>query len=328
MVPAPGSPTAPAVRAASLDDQLLMAVRGNEMDHVHRLLTEAGADANARLPAEYGGGTALMVACLSGLGNESILWLLLKAGADVNTRDAAGRTALLHAASVGNNGYVRVLVEQGADARLAAEDGTTALHVAAERGDVKLARYLLDRCGCAVDAATADGGLTPLALTAGQGTNSMAELLLAYGASVDGVGTPPLLAACEAGDLQLAKLLLARGADPGRLSAALNGIPPLFKAVDAGSVPLVTLLLANGAPVDGTDRDGRTLLSHLCELGSFPGQPRALTMAFVEQLLAAGADPTRADANGATPLAYARQHPDSAELLTLLLRRTRQLLRK
>jgi TonB family protein len=57
--------------------------------------------------------------------------VLLGAGADLNERDADGRTALFAACARGADAFAKALVEAGADVRPRAKDGKTALHFAA-----------------------------------------------------------------------------------------------------------------------------------------------------------------------------------------------------
>jgi ankyrin repeat protein len=113
----------------------------------------------------------------------------LSAGADPNTRDAQGRTALNYAASIDMTDAERAdifkaLFARGADPRRADHDGFTPLHEAAARGRHDVIALLLEK-GADINAA-AENGTTPLhsavnvALSHG-GTHTI-SFLLASGA--------------------------------------------------------------------------------------------------------------------------------------------------
>ena len=55
----------------------------------------------------------------------------------------AGATAFVEAAMNGNRDAVRALLKDGADVNTTQADGMTALHWAAQKGDVELAKVLL-----------------------------------------------------------------------------------------------------------------------------------------------------------------------------------------
>ena len=67
---------------------------------------------------------------------------LLEAGADVNTADVNGRTALIWAAQKGHTETSQALLEAGADVNAKGEDGYTALMYAANAGHTEIVELL------------------------------------------------------------------------------------------------------------------------------------------------------------------------------------------
>lgn len=76
------------------------------------------------------------------MGNEGCARLLLRAGADANSRDESGWSPLHHAADRGHAECARLLVEAGADARARGSRGETAEELAKGRGYTGLASWL------------------------------------------------------------------------------------------------------------------------------------------------------------------------------------------
>ena len=68
-------------------------------------------------------------------GNNETVARLLRAGADVNTRDAAGATALMHAAAFASTETMSLLVRDGANVNATNEAGATALMWATDDAD-------------------------------------------------------------------------------------------------------------------------------------------------------------------------------------------------
>src|SRR5436309_237180 len=116
---------------------LFEAVRNGDLTMAKALL-RAGADPNSR---NYVGATALMYA--AGFASPDYIRLLLESGAKVNATSNGGATALMWA--TGNTANVRLLLERGADVNAKAKDGTTALGSAAVRGNVDAMRLLISR---------------------------------------------------------------------------------------------------------------------------------------------------------------------------------------
>jgi hypothetical protein len=81
----------------------------------------------------------------AGLGIVTEVRVLLDAGANANTRDAAGLTALMRAAEGGHRAVVEALLAYGADPTFLAPDFRTAASIAEAAGHVDLVRLLAPR---------------------------------------------------------------------------------------------------------------------------------------------------------------------------------------
>ena len=92
---------------------------------VSELLTLPQAGSILDQPIGEQATTALMAAAKAG--HVDVALLLLRAGADVNMADAAGRTALMLAAAAGEASLFAPLLENGADTAMKAANGCTAL---------------------------------------------------------------------------------------------------------------------------------------------------------------------------------------------------------
>ena len=91
-----------------------------------------------------------------------------------------GGAAVVDAAMNGNRDAVRALLKDGADVNTTQADGMTALHWAAQKGDVDMAQMLL-RAGARANAVTRYG-VTALSLACANGSAEMVAALLAGGA--------------------------------------------------------------------------------------------------------------------------------------------------
>jgi len=111
---------------------LMFALTRNR-DTVVEILLQAGADVNARDQRLF---TPLVFA--HGLAVER----LIRAGADVNARDDEGRTVLMRALTDADFDKCVVLIDNGADVSLQDDDGNTALTVATDYGYVEMQRLL------------------------------------------------------------------------------------------------------------------------------------------------------------------------------------------
>lgn len=100
-----------------------------------RLLHLAGADINVR------GNCCMPLYLAAGEGRLEIVRYLLDEGANVNAREAFGRTALSEAVFYGQSAVIKELVFRGADLNVLGEDGT-ALDIAIKKNNLAVADLL------------------------------------------------------------------------------------------------------------------------------------------------------------------------------------------
>ncbi|XP_026500890.2 protein phosphatase 1 regulatory subunit 12A isoform X8 [Vanessa tameamea] len=119
---------------------------------------------------QFSSGIVFLAACTAGDKDE--VQKLLKMGADINTANVDGLTALHQACIDDNLEMVEFLVEHGADVNRGDNEGWTPLHATASCGFLSIARYLLEN-GADIAAVNYDGEL-PVDITE---SDKMVELL-------------------------------------------------------------------------------------------------------------------------------------------------------
>src|SRR5437764_14415510 len=97
---------------------------------------------------------------------------------------ASPAASVADAAMQGNRDAVTALLKDGADVNTAQGDGMTALHWAVQKGDIELAKTLL-YAGANVKATTRIGGYSPLLIASRSGNAAMSDALVAGGAHVN-----------------------------------------------------------------------------------------------------------------------------------------------
>lgn len=206
-------PAAGAQPASSREALPLHAAAARDDVAALRALLAAGAPLDARDPA---GRTALLVATHEN--KVAAARVLIDAGADVNAKDAISDSPYLYAGARGHLQILRMTLAHGADLASTNRFGGTALIPAAERGHVETVRTLID-AGVAVDHVNRLGWTALLeAVILGDGGprhQQIVQLLIAHGADVnipDSQGVTPLSHAKRRGYREIERLLLGAGA--------------------------------------------------------------------------------------------------------------------
>eukprot|EP00808_Paulinella_micropora_P024855 g56495.t1 len=150
-------------------------------DIVKLLVTELGANREAR---DVHGRTPLSGAVWRG--HMEIIRLLVAQGADVNSRDQSGCTALSLAAERGDVAVVRALaIELGAKVDSVDESGSTALFDAAWNDKLDVVQCLVTECGCNVNQAD-NQGKTAIYYAAQQHSHAVVAFLAEANAQLSG----------------------------------------------------------------------------------------------------------------------------------------------
>ncbi|QYT04241.1 Ankyrin repeat protein [Trichoderma simmonsii] len=191
------------------------------------------------------------------------LKLLLSLGADPNTQDGKGETALHktcghHKLTCSSTciQMAQLLIDHGADVNIVAESHGTALQRAAYRGCMNMVKLLLEN-GADVNI---QGGTYGNALAAvcyspkGLGTKAeMIQLLVDHGADVNAKGGTygtalQAAACCSKEGVKTMRILLELGADVNTVSGLFGNA--LQAACKLGDVDMVSLLLDHGADIN------------------------------------------------------------------------------
>ncbi|XP_018054387.1 PREDICTED: protein fem-1 homolog CG6966 isoform X1 [Atta colombica] len=196
---------------------LVMACRNGHYDVAEYLIEKCGADVEQPGSVVFEGETiegAPPLWCAAAAGHLSLVKLLVRRGAKVNSITKTNSTPLRAACFDGHYDIVKFLVQHGADIEMANRHGHTCLMIACYRGHVKIAKFLL--------ALKADAnrksvkGNTALHDCAESGSLEILKILVEHGAQmdVDSYGMTPLLAAAVTGHTHIVEYLI--------------GIPQLF----------------------------------------------------------------------------------------------------
>src|SRR5215471_2170621 len=178
-------------------------------------------------------------------GDHSGVQKLLAAGADVNTVDSDGTTALMHSVIESDVKMMKLLIDHGAKVNAKNASDSTALMYAAT--NLAKTRLLVD-AGADVNA-TNKRGATPMSVAVTSfGSTAVLKLLTSKGAKPE----DRLMAlAASKGDLEAIQFLLSIGVPPGDSTGAA-----ISAAITARCEACARLLVEKGAPASGVRPNG------------------------------------------------------------------------
>ncbi|NQT36163.1 MAG: ankyrin repeat domain-containing protein [Planctomycetes bacterium] len=228
-------------------------------------LVQSGADLEARSTQPLTEGMTILQLAVWHRWDVEAVKLLLDLGADVESRDRRGNSALIYEAEARpaiRSAVVRLLLDAGADVNAHGQNGMTALMHAAMHDDPTAVALLL---GAGADVHAADkAGWTALmhATRRNRGHEGVVILLIAAGSDVNAVhrrGGTAIGSAAYNGHTRVVELLVEARANVNVRDEA--GWTPLICASTRGHLQVVERLLAAGADVSARDLLGRTALS-------------------------------------------------------------------
>jgi ankyrin repeat protein len=259
---------------------LLVAIRAGDHARVQKLLA-AGADVNT---VDGDGTTALMHAVIES--DVKMMKLLIDHGAKVNAKNALDSTALMYAAT--NLAKARLLLDAGADVKVKGKGGATPMSIAVTTSGSTPVLKLLKSKG-----AEPDDRLMALAAT--QGDLDAIQFLLSIGVSAGDASSATISAAITARCEACARLLVERGAPANGLRPSGGSV--LNDTAKRAMTELSQFLLDHGASLDSKDREGFTLLIQaILSMEPPPARDR-----MVEWLLSKGVDPNAKNDRGDSP---------------------------
>jgi len=260
------------VLSAAGSPELLIAIRDGDHARVQKLL-RAGADVNT---ADGDGTTALMHSVIES--DVKMMKLLIGSGANTNAKNALDSTALMYAAT--NLAKTRLLLDAGADVKARGKRGATPMSVAVTTFGSTPVLKLLTAKGAAPEDRL-------MVAAAQKGDLEAIRFLLSIGVSA-GDATGATLSAAVTGRCEACvRLLVERGATGKNVlnDTAKRALPELSQ-----------FLLDHGASLESRDREGFTLLMQAVLSEEAPADRDRM----VEWLLSKGADPNAKNDRGDT----------------------------
>ena len=259
--------------------ELLVAIRNGDHSSVQKLL-RGGADVNT---TDAEGTTALMHSVIES--DARMMKLLIDNGADINAKNTSDSTALMYASI--NLAKTRLLLDAGADVKVRSKRGATAMSVAATTfGSTPVLKLLVAK------GAEAEGRL--MAPVAAKGDLEAIQYLLSIGVPAGDATGATISAAIQGRCEPCARLLVEKGAPAD--AARPNGGSVLNDTAKRAMPELSQFLFDHGASLESRDREGFTLLMQAV----LSMEPLAARDRMVEWLLSKGVDPNAKNDRGDT----------------------------
>ena len=219
------------------------------------LIVERSQDVNAR--GYRSRETPLLVASREGF--VELARILLKHGADIETRDDSDWSPLERATTEGHAELTQVLLEHGANPNTQDEEANTPLHWASNLGKPAVVQVLLKH-GADIEARN-EYDETPLHRAK---VKEVAQILLEHGANANTLefrNRTPLHLASEQGRVGVVRVLLEHDVDPDARDA--NNATPTHLACGSDfreeeTVDVPRLLLQYGSDIHALDNEGHT----------------------------------------------------------------------
>jgi len=291
---------------------LFRATKHNQIEFIQKLRSDGDVDLDQVFP-NASQDTCLTLAAKHGFAE--CVAALLNSGANPNSADKEGRTALICSAYFGREACVRELLQRRPRVAVNAKDrvGLTAVMAAAGEGREECLKALLEEVS--TDFTLADArGWTALMMAAFKGRKKCSKMLLDAGAKAeDGQtereGMRALHLAASMGHADCARLIAQSSDANGVAELDANGLAALHLAAANGHVEAVESLADSGADVNLAGSKGWTALTLAAREGHAD---------VVQMLKERGANMSQAKEDGWTAVMLA-VHFNRRETLEVLL---------
>jgi len=231
--------------------------------------------------------------------NLPVVQALLRANSDVNFCDGRGCRAIHIAAETGDVDILRAVVNAGSPINVVNGNGTSPLHACMEGGYQKAALLLIEQGATVNRPRRYDNGEAPIHVAARLGMNDVIRAVIRKGGDVNlpsANRSAPLHLAVKMKHSWTAKVLCEVGADVHARDA--SGMTPFLLAVQQTSVELVRTLLPFCHDLNVGDSEGSSAIHYIS--AAYP--PSVSQSEILNILISNGADVTRANKQGYTPL--------------------------
>ena len=279
-----------------IDEFLIEAVKAEQNEIVEQLL-DMGANPNS---VDQSGDSALTIAIQKS--NKKLVQILYLKGADVNMTVKQNKVSpLILASKVGNMKIVQFLCRRGGKINYCDETGATPLMEAAENNKVDIIR-VMTHWKVNINFANPNNGVTALMIASSKGNTETVLFLLQNGALINSAsmdGKTALFYACMGNFVQTAGALLDNGANIEAVDK--NGLTPLWYARIHSSFEALQLLIDKGANIEHRAPDGRNILMQI-------EKDERSADTITKYLIGKGVDVNAVDKYGNSPLIIAARN--------------------